>query len=53
MEFGRSRVSLSRVKEFQQLGFFEAGTSRVLGSKTMPRSKGEIVVFEAFFDARF
>lgn len=53
MEFVRSRASSSRVKKFQQLGFFEPGTSRVLGSKTMPRSKGEIVVLEAFFDAGF
>lgn len=51
VEFDRSQISLGRVKEFQQLGYFGAGTDCVLRSETTLAPKGEVVVFEAFFFA--
>lgn len=51
MEFGRLRISSGHVNEFQQLGYFGSGTGRVSRSETTLAPKGEVVVFEVFFDA--
>jgi hypothetical protein len=49
VEFGTSRISLVRVEEMQQLGYFGDGVGRVLGAEEIPEPEGELVVFEAFF----
>jgi hypothetical protein len=51
MEFGVSRMSLVRVQDMQQLGYFGGGVGRVPGAEEVPEPEGELVVFEAFFIA--
>jgi hypothetical protein len=51
VEFGVSRMSLVRVQDMQQLGYFGSGVGRVLGAEEVPEPEGELVVFEAFFIA--
>jgi hypothetical protein len=51
MEFGVSRISLARVQDMQQLGYFGGGVGRVPGAEKVPEPEGELVVFEAFFIA--
>jgi hypothetical protein len=51
VEFGVSRISLARVQDMQQLGYFGSGVGRVPGAEEIPEPKGEMVVFEAFFTA--
>jgi hypothetical protein len=51
VEFGVSRISLVRVQDMQQLGYFGNGVGRVLGAEEIPEPEGELVVFEAFFIA--
>jgi hypothetical protein len=51
VEFGTSRISLVRVQEMQQLGYFGDGVGRVPGAEEIPEPEGELVVFEAFFVA--
>jgi hypothetical protein len=49
VEFGVSWMSLVRVQDMQQLGYFGGGVGRVPGAEEVPEPKGELVVFEAFF----
>jgi hypothetical protein len=49
VEFGVSRMSLVRVQDMQQLGYFGGGVARVPGVEEVPEPEGELVVFEAFF----
>jgi hypothetical protein len=49
VEFGVSRISLVRVQDMHQLGYFGNGVGRVPGAEEIPEPEGEIVVFEAFF----
>jgi hypothetical protein len=49
VEFGTSRISSVRVLEMQRLGYFGDGDGRVPGAEEIPKPKGELVVFEAFF----
>jgi hypothetical protein len=49
VEFGVSRMSLVRVQDMQQLGYFGGGVGRVSGAEEVPEPEGELVVFEAFF----
>jgi hypothetical protein len=49
VEFGVSRISLVRVQDMQQLGYFGNGVGRVLRVEEIPEPEGEMVVFEAFF----
>jgi hypothetical protein len=51
VEFGVSRMSLVRVQDMQQLGYFGGGVGRVPGAEEVPEPEGELVVFEAFFIA--
>jgi hypothetical protein len=51
MEFGVSRMSLVRVQDMQQLGYFGGGVECVPGAEEVPEPEGELVVFEAFFTA--
>jgi hypothetical protein len=51
VEFGVSRISLVRVQDMQQLGYFGSGVGRVPGAEEVPEPEGELVVFEAFFTA--
>jgi hypothetical protein len=51
VEFGASRMSLVRVQDMQQLGYFGGGVARVPGAEEVPEPEGELVVFEAFFAA--
>jgi hypothetical protein len=51
VEFGVSRMSLVRVQDMQQLGYFSDGVARVPGTEEVPEPEGELVVFEAFFAA--
>jgi hypothetical protein len=51
VEFGVSRMSLVRVQDMQQLGYFSGGVGRGLGVEEVPEPEGELVVFEAFFAA--
>lgn len=51
LEFGRSAVSTNHVHEFKRLGYFGAGIRHVLGTKKTPNPRGEIIVFESFFEA--
>jgi hypothetical protein len=51
VEFGLSRISSGRVHEMQRLGYFGSGIGRALSAKEVPKPKGELVVFEAFFIA--
>jgi hypothetical protein len=51
VEFGVSRMSLVRVQDMQQLGYFGGGVARVPGAEEVPEPEGELVVFEAFFAA--
>jgi hypothetical protein len=51
VEFGVSRMSLVRVQDMQQLGYFGGGVARVPGAEEVPELEGELVVFEAFFAA--
>jgi hypothetical protein len=51
VEFGVSRISLARVQDMQQLGYFGGGVGRVPGAEEVPEPEGELVVFEAFFIA--
>jgi hypothetical protein len=51
VEFGVSRMSLVRVQDMQQLGYFGGGVGRVSGAEEVPKPEGELVVFEAFFIA--
>jgi hypothetical protein len=51
VEFGVSRISLVRVQDMQQLGYFGDGVGRVPGAEEIPEPEGELVVFEAFFVA--
>jgi hypothetical protein len=51
VEFGVSRMSLVRVQDMQQLGYFGGGVARVPGAEEVPEPEGELVVFEAFFVA--
>jgi hypothetical protein len=51
VEFGVSRMSLVRVQDMQQLGYFGGGVARVPGADVVPEPEGELVVFEAFFAA--
>jgi hypothetical protein len=48
VEFGVSRMSLVRVQDMQQLGYFGGGVGRVPGAEEVPEPEGELVVFEAF-----
>jgi hypothetical protein len=49
VEFGVSRISLVRVQDMQQLGYFGSGVERVPGAEEVSEPEGELVVFEAFF----
>jgi hypothetical protein len=49
VEFGVSRISLTRVQDMQRLGYFGGGVGRVPGAEEVPEPEGELVVFEAFF----
>jgi hypothetical protein len=51
VEFGISRISLVRMQDMQQLGYFGDGVGRVPGTEKIPEPAGELVVFEAFFVA--
>jgi hypothetical protein len=51
VEFGVSRISLARMQDMQQLGYFGSGVGRVPGAEEIPEPEGELVVFEAFFTA--
>jgi hypothetical protein len=51
VEFGVSRMSLVRVQDMQQLGYFGGGVGRVPGAEEVPEPEGKLVVFEAFFIA--
>jgi hypothetical protein len=51
VEFGVSRISLVRVQNIQQLGYFGNEVGRVPGAEEIPEPEGEMVVFEAFFTA--
>jgi hypothetical protein len=51
VEFGVSRMSLVRVQDMQQLGYFGGGVARVSGAEEVPEPEGELVIFEAFFAA--
>jgi hypothetical protein len=51
MEFGTSRISLVRVQEMQELGYFGDGVGRVPGTEEIPEPEGKLVLFEAFFIA--
>jgi hypothetical protein len=51
VEFGVSRISLVRVQDMQQLGYFGSGVGCVPGAEEVPEPEGELVVFEAFFTA--
>jgi hypothetical protein len=51
VEFGTSRISSVRMREMQQLGYFGDGVGRVPGTEEIPEPEGELVVFEAFFNA--
>jgi hypothetical protein len=51
VEFDVSRISLGRVQDMQQLGYFGNGVGRVPGAEEIPEPEGELVVFEAFFIA--
>jgi hypothetical protein len=51
VEFGVSRMSLVRVQDMQQLGYFGGGVGRVPGAEEVPEPEGELLVFEAFFTA--
>jgi hypothetical protein len=44
-------MSLVRVQDMQQLGYFGGGVARVPGADEVPEPEGELVVFEAFFAA--
>ena len=37
--------------EFEQLDYFRARTGRVPGTEKTPNPRGEIIVFESFFEA--
>jgi hypothetical protein len=52
VEFGASRIYSDHVYEMQRLGYFGNGVGRALGAEEVPKPKGELVVFEAFFTAR-
>jgi hypothetical protein len=49
VEFGVSRMSLVRVQDMQQLGYFGGRIGRVPRAEEVPEPEGELVVFEAFF----
>jgi hypothetical protein len=51
VEFSTLRISLVRVQEMQQLGYFGDGVRRVPSVEEIPKPEGELVVFEAFFIA--
>jgi hypothetical protein len=51
VEFGVSRISLTRVQDMQQLGYFGNGVGRVPGVEEVLEPEGELVVFEALFTA--
>jgi hypothetical protein len=51
VEFGVSRMSLVRVQDMQQLGYFGGGVGHVPGAEEVPELEGKLVVFEAFFTA--
>jgi hypothetical protein len=51
VEFGVSRMSLVRMQDMQQLGYFGGGVGRVPGAEEVPEPEGELFVFEAFFIA--
>ena len=53
VEFGVSRISLVRVQDMQQLGYFGSGVGRVPGVEEVPEMEGKLVVFEAFFTTGF
>jgi hypothetical protein len=53
VDFGVSRMSLVRVQDMQQLGYFGGGVARVSGAEEVPEPEGELVVFEAFFICRW
>jgi hypothetical protein len=48
VEFGVSRMSLVRVQDMQQLGYFGDRVARVPGTEEVPEPEGELVVLEAF-----
>jgi hypothetical protein len=45
VEFGVSRMSLVRVQDMQQLGYFGGGIGRVPRAEEVPEPEGELVVF--------
>jgi hypothetical protein len=49
VEFGVSWISLARVQDMQQLGYFGGGVGWVPGAEEIPEPEGELVVFEVFF----
>jgi hypothetical protein len=51
VEFGTSMIYSGRMLEMQRLGYFGKGVRRAPGAKDVPEPEGELVVFEAFFDA--
>jgi hypothetical protein len=53
VEFGVSRISLVRVQDMQQLGYFGSAVGRVPGAEEVPEPEGELVVFEAFSPLAF
>jgi hypothetical protein len=53
VEFGVSRMSLVRVQDMQQLGYFGGGVGRVPGAEEVPEPEGVLVVFEAFSPLAF
>jgi hypothetical protein len=51
VEFGTSRIFSGCMLEMQRLGYFGSGVGRAPGAEYVPKPEGELVVFEAFFDA--
>jgi hypothetical protein len=51
VDFGVSQMSLVRVQDMQQLGYFGGRVARVPGTEEVPEPEGKLVVFEAFFAA--
>lgn len=48
IEFGMFLISLRRVQELQQLGYFGSGVGGIPRAKVVLKSNGELVVFKVF-----
>jgi hypothetical protein len=53
VEFGVSRMSLVRVLDMQQLGYFGGGVARVPGAEEVPKPEGELVSSRLFSSLAF